>query len=538
MLLELNRDEHEELLDVQTLADELKLIHDSQQLIVVLPDFDMDGISAGTIGFAGLSELGFRCALYRPDTVDYGITPETIEHLVAEFSDAHAILTCDVGITACEGIDAAKQRGLKVFVTDHHVQQVQLGADVVVDPNRIDEMYGNSGICGAYVLWQVLAAYAAKYGTPFEQSQIERLRVFAGIGTISDSMPLVRENRQLVRDACGICRLVMEPFFIDNMIGSYAYVHAFQGLHETLKLFVDMGKISHLRDITEDFFGFYLAPMFNAAKRMGGDMDVVFGVFFGDTPYENACTLYDLNEKRKAIVEQYYDDMLEREQPYEPYVYLTDAPSGLRGLLATKLNRETGEPVFVFAEDGGKYRGSGRTPAWYQAVTELTNNGFWAAGHENAFGVGVTDIHELKALVAFLDDSVDMARDAVEFVEFEPDVLISTYDESADSNIDIPLFAEYCSEIRELAPFGRGFEAPRVALTFKPEDGEWNVIGSLKQHLKISLPYGFDVCCWNQAGKIDELQVADEIMVIGSLEKNYYNDTCRVQFKGDAEVKA
>lgn len=541
-LAELNDGVHANLLDIHSLACELKTIHDEQKLLVILPDFDMDGISAGTEGFAGFTELGFRVALFRPDPADgYGFTPETICRLKDEFPDVHAILTCDTGITCYAGVAAAQAMGIRVFVTDHHAQQdIRLCADVIVNPNRLDETYENKGICGAHVLWQVLQYYANTFGTRFEQSQIRRLCVFAGIGTISDSMPLVMENRQLVRDACGICRLLVEPFFVDNMVGTKAYLRAFRGLHVVLSLFEEMGKISGPDDIDEEFFGYYLAPMFNAAKRMNGDMNVVFGVFFGNTPDDDARALYELNERRKATVDQYFRKLSEDDQPYAPYVFISEAPSGILGLLATRVMTNTGDPAFVLAKDGNKYHGSGRTPDWYPAITNLSPEGFYIAGHEHAFGIGVTDARELKSLAVFLDKSVDEARASVTVDEnaFAPDILISTYDANADSGIDIPLFAEYIREIRDYAPFGPGFEKPRIAFTFHPSDGEWTTMGSVKQHLKISLPYGFEVLCWNQAGRIGELQHAESVVVWGSLGISEFRGRRTVNFVGDAEVMA
>lgn len=543
VLAELNDSRHAHLLDIHTLACELKRIHDEGKLLVVLPDFDMDGVCSGTEGFAGFTELGFRTGLFRPDPSDgYGFSADTIERLVAQFPDVHAILTCDVGITCYEGVRAARDRGIRVFVTDHHVQEkgAFLGADVVVDPNREDETYVNKGICGAHVLWQVLQYYANTFGTRFEQSQIRRLCVFAGIGTISDSMPLVMENRALVRDACGICRLLMEPFFVDNMVGTKPYLRAFHGLHVVLQLFVEVGKIATPDDIDEEFFGYYLAPMFNAAKRMNGDMDTVFGVFFGNEPKKCADELYQLNELRKAKVDQYFRALSEEDQPYAPYVYISEAPAGILGLLATKVMGETGLPTMVVAKRGNGYHGSGRTPDWYPAITLLSPEGFYIAGHEHAFGIGVTDGRELKSLHAFIAKSADdiLATLPEQTEGISADIVLSSFDGNADSGINIPLFAEYIREIKEFAPFGPGFEKPRVLFTFRPQDGEWTTMGSVKQHLKISFPYGFEVLCWNQAHDIDALQSAQVVGVVGSLGVSEFRGRKTVNFTGDAEVIA
>lgn len=541
VLSDLNDGSHADLLDVDVLVDELYVLHDDGGRVVILPDFDMDGISSGVLGFAGLSELGFNAALFRPDPSEgYGFTEQTIDRLLAEFPDAAAIITCDTGITCYGGIDEAKACGVRMFVTDHHVQQDarRMHADVVVDPSRIDDTYANKGICGAHVLWQVLMHYAVKYGTAHEQEQIRRLRVFAGIGTISDAMPLVHENRPLVRDACGICRLLIEPTFLDTLDGSSAYLRAFRGLSTVLSLFADMGKIATADDIDSDFFGYYLAPMFNSAKRMDGDMDTVFGVFFGNDPDGDARALYRLNEQRKAAVDTALHAMYTADQPYAPYVYLSDARAGVLGLLATRVLKDTGMPAFVVARDGNGFHGSGRTPEWYPAIDKLVPEGFYIAGHQNAFGIGVTDVREMKSLVAYLDKSVAETLDGLVIEKPKPDIYLSTFDADADFGIDIPLFSDYVREIKDYAPFGHGFEKPRIALTFHGSEAVWSTIGSMKQHLKAVLPYGLELLCWNQAGMLGVLENADVVRVWGSLGVSEFRGRRTVNFIGDAEVVA
>lgn len=541
MLREMNDDRHAELMSISEMCAELKHIHDSHAHIVILPDFDMDGIMSGTVGFAGLSELGFKVSLFRPTPSDgYGFNAETICRLVKEYPDVQAIITCDVGITCYEGVAAASAMGIKMLITDHHVQEDadKLAADVIVNPNRKDETYANKGICGAHVFWQVLQHYADNYCDLFTREQIRRLRVFAGIGTISDAMPLVNENRPLVMDACGICRLVYGDagkFFLENMRGSNVYRRAFYGLHYALQVFADNGKIQTPDDITEDFFGFYLAPAFNSLKRMNGDMDIAFGVFFGDHPFEDASTLFMLNEQRKLAVAQYFEEMMTTNQPYAPYVYISDAQPGILGLLAMKAMTITGVPTMVMREDDGHFHGSGRAPSWYPAIDMIHPEGFFIAGHQGAFGIGVTDKRECEALWAFLKQSTEeiLANMPEEAEGASTADIVICQRGSGDTDIDIPLFLEYLAEIKTLRPFGRAFEAPVIELRFRADDGDWSVMGSAKQHLKIRMAYGFEVLCWNQAAMLDDMKSDDEFVVQGHLGRSEFRGRFTVNMVGD-----
>lgn len=203
---ELERPSTEPLQHIDELTDELHQLHNDGGRIVILPDFDMDGITAGTLGFAGLDLLGFTAGLYRPDPSEgYGFTAQTIDDLFTQFPDTQAVLTCDVGITAYEGVDRIHEHRARALITDHHVQNGPLNADVIVNPNQIGETYEHPSICGAHVLWQVLHRYAQRFA-PDALGAISLLRVFAGFGTISDQMELSGENRSLVRDACALMR--------------------------------------------------------------------------------------------------------------------------------------------------------------------------------------------------------------------------------------------------------------------------------------------------------------------------------------------
>lgn len=531
------------LKDVDKLVAHLKVVHDEKRQIVIMPDFDMDGISAGTLGFAGLAELGFNVALFMPNPEDgYGFTDKTIMRLLNEYPDVSCILTCDVGITCYVGITTAKLCGVEVLVTDHHKVQSdfdkKMKADVVVDPLREDDEYRLKGICGAHVLYQCLQHYANTYCEPFMQEQIRRLRVFAGIGTISDSMPLLYENRQLVRDSVAICRLVYgdgTPWFVNAMLGHDIYRRAFYGLHVALTMFADLGKITKTSDINEEFFGFYLAPAFNAVKRMSGDMAIAFGVFFGPTPNESMSELMALNDQRKLLVSEYLEQILNSNQQYAPYIYTTDAPSGILGLIATKLMAINNEPVVVLRNDEKGWKGSGRSPVWYPFATRGLDEGFYIAGHENAFGIGITDLREMKNLHAFLEKDVADVKAATDMSLFgapTPDFVIAT-DGSGDTGIDITLFVEYLSELESFRPFGASFEAPYIKLEFMADEATWSVLGSTKQHLKIKLPYGFEVLCWNQSNKLSYGDGKDKITVTGRLGKSEFRGRNTVNFVGD-----
>ena len=531
--------------DIDKMCEHLKRYHDSNDQILLLTDFDMDGIMCGVIGFAGLAELGFNVSLAMPRISDgYGFTAEFIDTLHAQYPDAKALMTADVGVTAFEGIARARELGLEVFVTDHHKPDAVriVDANVVVDPSRDDDTEAFWGICGAHVLYLVLRYYAENCSdkSALMVPQIERLRVFAGFGTVSDSMPVYYENRPLVRDAVSICRFIYgdgDEEAVSYISGCDVYRRAFRGLYLLLKGFAEI-KNTNINQLDEDFFGFYLAPVFNSIRRMNGDILSAYNIFFGSREEAENCIQYviDINEKRKAYTQDCFDRMKSSRQPWAPYVWITDALPGICGLLAQRMMNETGLPTLVLVEDGEGYHGSGRCPVWYSFLKYARNAGPWvAAGHESAFGVGFADASCIDAYVTFISNDILVHKPDDSFLEFKPDFVISTLGDG-DTDIDIGLFDDFLYELGKYRPFGQGFEKPTIMLRFRPRDGVWYTFGSENTHVKVILPKGLNLLCFNQANMFGEQINRDTmppvIEVIGTLEENNYNGNHSVQFLG------
>lgn len=540
---EINDPSHQPLLDIDQLSSHLKLIHDEGRHIVVLPDYDMDGIMSGVLGYAGLNELGFKTSLFIPDAKDgYGFTEKTIKRLVEEHPNVSAIITGDVGISCEQGIKAAKEKGLTVLITDHHKEdegsKVCSLADVVVNPMRLEETYLNPEICGAHVLWQCLDYYAKLYAPRDVQNRIRQLRVFVGIGTVSDLMPLLYENRQVVKDAVTICRWVFDggkERIYKNLTGTEIYRRVFRGIFEAIDVFRASGKIKKLSDINEEFFGYYLAPMFNSVKRLDQDLKLAFEVFLSEDSTLRANSLYRLNERRKQLVAKHYDKLQDSPGPYSPYILTSEASLGILGLLAMKVQESIQGPSLVLRLEGGKYKGSGRSPAWYPALTRIRQAGFWVAGHESAFGVEVNSGEELAALYGFLKKDVEevrdsLPRDELEALQFDYKLC---FGERGDVRFDMTTLFEFIDEVDQLRPFGTGFEEPKGMFAFDPKAGRWQTMGSGQQHVKIQFQGGFEVICWNQSHLIQELQDQREVMVAGKLGINDFRGRKTLNFIGD-----
>lgn len=544
---------HSQLNDLDELCAHLHDIHDANKRLVVLPDYDMDGIMSGVVGKAGLAALGFKYGLYVPRPQEgYGFGPRQIDRLIKAFPDVEAIITCDTGISCAEGARYAKEEHeIEILITDHHKEDpdttVREHASVVVDPCGIGETYEHPSICGAHVLWQVLDRYAELYGTSAERERISLLRAFAAVGTVSDTMPVTYENRVLIKDGLDIWKGFWDcdRKYLDVLTDAPKdFADAFRGIYAICRDFAAAGKLRGGKDgLNEDFFGFYLAPSFNSVKRMDGELSRGFDVFFGGDQKVEIAYLMELNAQRKEEVDEAYRALAAQDNPMAPYIYMSDAKPGLMGLLAMRMLAETGKPCLVVSGHATRdidllYSGSGRSPEWYPFLTRTNESGLEGhrAGHEGAFGCSFLP-EELDALYDFLKEDVPAVAQAYidEFgslAQSDYDILIRT-DGEGDVGIDEPLFLDFIDEVETLRPFGRDWAAPQLMLVFDSTEATYNVMGKEQNHLKMKLDDGMDVICWNQASFIDDGMPDGEIRVLGHLEKNEFRGKVSAQFVGD-----
>jgi len=598
-LREIESAEHDELLGLVEMVEALEDARAAGHKVTIAPDFDMDGISSGVLGYAGLSELGFDVELHVPDyRRGHDLTPEDIAEIAATWPDTKVLLTCDGGVNSHRGIAAARALGWKTLVTDHH-EELEPGssADVTVDPCRLDETYANTGICGAHVLYQVLEAYARVH-RPEKLWEIRLLRLFAGLGTVSDVMPVLYENRQLVRDSLSIARLLYapaprtvptpwgfdpDPEAIDVGQSTLmqllrvdphhpAFVRAFEGFAVLLKAFGQAGKVRDIDSIDEGFYGFYLAPAMNSPRRTGDPLAPCFGVFTApdqDLMLEAAHQVIATNESRKELVEVHTQELEEGDQPLAPWVYFSEAYPGMYGLLANRLMERHGHPVVVLNRPAGPddyVGGSGRAPSWFGIIDTLEHqDGMRAIGHQQACGVKVDRAELLDGLVEALREATQVALLAVVQDERRADLVLGP-DRDCDAGLDdLEPLVGFVRRVEALRPFGHGFVEPVVEIAVEPLGLRVDRIGSdtdcghertdanlmtnargyrvcrlCKKHLRLVTRSGLSCLWWNVAEE-KEPEISALTRSASRTEVGTLRFIAKLQlntFRGDTRVQA
>jgi len=430
--------------------------------ITVHGDFDVDGVCATTILVSTLRELGADCDWLIPDRMadGYGLNAENVKKLVER--GTQLLITADCGITAVEEIELAKELGLDVIVTDHHQPGGELPGCPILHPT-IDG-YPFEDLCGTAVAWKLATALRGGgesgvgspkrsagaslecFGdpTPDSPSHADADLDLVALATVADVVPLVGENRSLVKRGLEEVRRAQRP--------------GIRALLEASKC--DPGQLD------EGDLAFRLAPRINAAGRLyRADAGVELFLTNDEArAKEIAVELSRANSERRKTEMQVLQaaEATLRELPEE----MRDAPAivvagkdwhpGVIGIVASRLVEKHHKPTVVISLDGnGEGRGSGRSIPGFDLLAGL------AACSEHLVGFGG---HRAAAGLEIEEASVDAFREAFAAhakAVLAPEDLMRT--ERVDAIVGgASLGLDLAEELRRLAPFGMGNPGVRL----------------------------------------------------------------------------
>ncbi|HQT83199.1 MAG TPA: DHH family phosphoesterase, partial [Candidatus Paceibacterota bacterium] len=322
--------------EMQKAAERFARAITSGEKIAVWSDYDCDGIPGAVLLHDFLKKAGANFENYIPHRHEegYGMNVRGIERLAK--NGVTLVVTVDSGITDTEPVVRARELGMDVIVTDHHLPSEKLPeAFAILNPNaREDEMYPFKSLCGSGVAWKLVCAtlaVAPELREKVPEGWEKWLLDMVGLATIADMVPLTGENRVLA--TYGLTVMRKSPRI---------------GLQKLLR-----GMRVEQRGITEDDVGFMIAPRVNAASRLGEARDA-FKLFITTDESEAdllAKKLEKLNRERKAqagaITRAVHTRLKERE--VRSIIALGDPewrPS-LLGLVANTIADEYERPVFL-----------------------------------------------------------------------------------------------------------------------------------------------------------------------------------------------
>ncbi|MDI9497375.1 MAG: single-stranded-DNA-specific exonuclease RecJ [Bacillota bacterium] len=460
------------LLDMQRAVDTLLIPIRLRENIVVHGDYDADGLTATAILTRFLRRLGVPVTTLIPNRLDegYGLSERALE--TALEARASALITCDCGVRDLEMVARIEALGIPVVITDHHLPGPELPVcHAVVNPQREDQQGVQRELSGAAVALKLTWALSLALG----QDELWELGLgYAAIGTVADQMPLVDENRDLVR--MGLEQLRRDPGY---------------GLAALLQQ-----TRSNPDELTARDLAWTIAPRINAAGRLGRQQRALDLLLAGSLTeaLPIAAELEASNAERRQLeleARATVEAGLARQpqQLAEPLLLVADPGwhVGILGLLAARLAGAYACPVIALAPDPEspeRWRGSGRAGGevgdLYALVATAADLLLEFGGHAGAVGLAVADggIAALRErLVRSLTDRPGDFRgdaDCQENLIFDSRLY-------ADE-----LTLETAEAIERLEPYGRGNEEPLFHLP-----GlyilEMQTMGRESQHLRLEL---------------------------------------------------
>ncbi|WP_423840184.1 single-stranded-DNA-specific exonuclease RecJ [Vibrio mytili] len=452
-----------------------------QKRIIVVGDFDADGATSSALSVLALRMLGSSNVDYLvPNRFEdgYGLSPEVVDQALE--LGAEMIMTVDNGVSSIDGVRYAKENGITVLVTDHHLPGQELpDVDAMVNPNLESCAFPSKALAGvgvAFYLMMALCVRMRKHNWFTEQGMQEpklmELIDLVALGTVADVVPLDENNRILVHQ--GLQRIRAGK------------------ARPGIQALIEVAKRDARRLVASDF-GFALGPRINAAGRLD---DMSFGVELLmcnniHAARRMASELDGLNQTRKEIEEGMKQEAMafcERLQfgensnlPHGLALFQRDWHQGVIGILASRIKEKFHRPVIAFADGGeGTIKGSCRSiPGLHMRdaldFIDTQNPGLIMkfGGHAMAAGLTIKE-QDFERFSRLFDDVVKKELDQAAL----KGVILS------DGELKPEEFSMHVAEqLRAGGPFGQAFPEPVF-------DGEFKVLHQKlvgEKHLKLML---------------------------------------------------
>jgi len=356
-----------ELKNCISTASLLADILEQKEPMLIVADYDCDGATACAVGLRGLRMLGgpetpIQFLVPNRFTMGYGLTPEVVELAAQQIPKPKYLITVDNGIASEAGVDRARELGMEVIVTDHHLPGDRLpNATAIVNPNQPGCNFSSKALAGVGVMFYLLVALRAelrKRGkfTNEDQPKIENLLDLVALGTVADVAQLDRNNRILVSN--GLKR-----------IRAGASQAGIQALFQAA--------VRDPRKANTFDLGFAIGPRLNAAGRLA-DMTLGIRLLLTDNVDEALNLAHELdriNRERRVIetgmqeaaLAHLAEDQLAGTMAQRTSICLWNPEwhQGVVGIVASRLKERFNRPAIVFAPGDGstgeELRGSGRS---------------------------------------------------------------------------------------------------------------------------------------------------------------------------------
>lgn len=491
--------------DMKIAVDRIIKAIETKEKIMIYGDYDVDGITSITVLKQFLDDRGIVVDTYIPNRLDegYGLNKKAIEKIAKQ--EYTLMITVDCGISGIEEVEYANSLGIETIITDHHEQAELLpNALAVVDAKRKDNKYPFNQLAGVGVVFKLIQAIGSRLG--LEEKEYLKYLDLVCIGTISDIVPLVDENRV-------IAKLGLKLVEVTKNIG--------------LKTLLDTVGYKKIDSIT---ISFGVAPRINACGRMGYQEEALklFLTKDQEEAKEISNKLNEYNKERQDKEKKIFAEAIEKIEKGEKNKSCIILGSenwhhGVIGIVASKVTDMYFKPsILICFEEQGEGKGSGRSiPGFdlHEALTKCDKYIEKFGGHSMAIGITVKK-----------DNFEEFKKEFEEYAKNSniDKIIPIIYIDEEITQKDINLKA--VQELQLLEPFGEGNKMP----LFLYKNLKIDSIRALSEgkHLKLTLKDDnmvIDAIGFNMGEYTNEFLIGDKIDIVGNLEINNFNGIEKVQ---------
>ena len=492
--------------DMKKATDRIYQSIKKKELITIFGDYDADGVSSAIILREVLLSLGAQVEVYLPhrEKDGYGLSKKAVEEF--KKNNTKVIITVDCGISSLQEIKEAQENKIDVIITDHHSIPEELPiAHSIIHP-KVDKQYPFKGLAGGGVAFKLAQGLLhSKKNKKVEKEQEKWLLDMVAIATVADMMPLLGENRTLLKYGLIVLQKTRR-IGLQNLI-----------------------KVCNLKEINTRSIGFSIAPRINAAGRMD-HANLAYYLLKEENKekaYQLALELNNSNTERQKITETMFRQALALKLNLDDKLlifYNKEWLAGLTGLVASKLLRKYNRPCLVITEnkETKDLVGSGRSIKEFnvtEVLGEVEDTLLRFGGHPQACGFSLKE----ENLEEFKERIIKITNHKLKDINPQSELDIELEINFTDINWQL------VELVNKFKPFGKDNEEP-LLLSKDIIITNLKKVGQNEKHLKLELMKdNKKINCIGFSLAFKELKIGDQVNIVYNLSINEWNGNRQIQ---------
>ncbi|MEF3692152.1 MAG: single-stranded-DNA-specific exonuclease RecJ [Candidatus Moraniibacteriota bacterium] len=503
--------------DMAPAMERLKKARAEGEKILIFGDYDADGITASLVLKTALEEAGFETDVHIPnkELEGYGLNDEALMNFAKK--GFNLVITTDCGIANREEVAGAKKIGIDVIVTDHHHIPPQIPEAVaIINPKIKNCGYPQDDLAGVGVAFKFAQAIYETF-MPEKKDKTKWLLDLVAIGTVADMVPLIGENRTMVKFGL----LVLSK---TRRVG-------LQEMFKVGRILIDENNFPDAQKIS-----FQIAPRINAASRMT-HAERAFGLLAQEDRIlarDMALDLEDQNSRRQKETAQIVSQAEKIANNFfrdKNFILISNSnfPVGTLGLVAGKLADKYKRPVAILKKEEEESKGSFRSIPQIDIIGTIEKcNDLLVkyGGHNQAAGITIKN-ENLEEFYKKMEELIDKE---LEGKDLSPEIKVDLELSAEDVGMEL------IDGLKKMEPFGQGNDKPIFLLKdLTIKDLRW--IGNGEKHLKLFLtpnngqPKVFEAIGFNLSERFNNLKTGDKINLLFNLEEDEWNGNKKIQLK-------